>query len=328
LGCPRSGTTLLRDILHDHPHLAFPTESHFVPVFYKAYGDPANEAEALRLADRILRLYWVRLWDLDLKPADFAHFRLYRQIISHIYETYARKQNKIRWGDKTPQYVTQIPTLHAIFPEGKIIHIYRDGRDVVLSWLTLKSGPRNLFTIAETWKDSVGKGRRDGAALPPGSYLEVRYETLVAHPDETVQRICDFIGEPFDPTIFSRSVLRRNQRRPWFGRRDFGILDTQIVRENVHKWKGRMSTRQQVLFESVAGNELKELGYETGGVIRHISLPERLFWRLHFYFGWVVDRINTRDLFQWTANFGSMTAAHYQRFRRQRGARKKSKSQE
>ena len=308
-GCPRSGTTLLRDLLHAHPHLAFPTESHFIPVFSQAYGDPANAREARRLAARILRLYWVRLWDVGLKPDDFSHCRSYREILSHLYQTYARRQNKIRWGDKTPQYVTQIPELHAVFPDGKFIHLYRDGRDVVLSWLSLKSGPRNLFTIAETWKHSVSLGRRDGATLPPGAYLEVRYETLVAHPEETLQRICDFIGEPFDPTVFTRAVLRRNQRRPWFGKRDFGILDTQIVPDNVEKWKGRMSKSQQVLFESVAGDLLQELGYETTGVTRHLSRAERVMWRLHFYWGWILDRINTRDLLQWTANFGSMTAA-------------------
>jgi Sulfotransferase family len=60
VGCPRSGTNLLRDLLRSHPRLAFPGESHFIPEFYKGYGDPKNEREARRLGARILRVNWVR----------------------------------------------------------------------------------------------------------------------------------------------------------------------------------------------------------------------------------------------------------------------------
>ncbi len=35
VGCSRSGTSLLRNLLRAHPHLTFPGESHFIPVFYK-----------------------------------------------------------------------------------------------------------------------------------------------------------------------------------------------------------------------------------------------------------------------------------------------------
>jgi hypothetical protein len=43
VGCPRSGTTLWRDLLRSHPRLTFPAEFHFIPELYRVYGDPSRE---------------------------------------------------------------------------------------------------------------------------------------------------------------------------------------------------------------------------------------------------------------------------------------------
>lgn len=56
VGCPRSGKTLLRNLLRSHRNIAIPPESHFIPKFYKAFGNPSNEREAYQLANRILSL--------------------------------------------------------------------------------------------------------------------------------------------------------------------------------------------------------------------------------------------------------------------------------
>ena len=313
VGCPRSGTSLLRDLLHAHPNLAFPTESHFIPVFFKAYGDPRSARDAQKLAAKILALRWVRSWKLPLTPADFAPDKTFRELVIRLYRAYARKEQKPRWGDKTPQYAAELPLLHALFPNCKIIHLYRDGRDVALSYLEVGLDPGNVFTAARAWKHYVTHGRRDGAALPAGIYREVRYETLLARPEETLQEICAFIDEPFDAVVFESNLLRHNQRQRRFGHRDFGIPDTAVVPYNVQKWKTGMSRRQRLLFESVAGDLLASLGYETTGATRPISIPERLMWGTHHALWWFYDRLNSKDLLEWSATFSSMTIAriHY-----------------
>jgi hypothetical protein len=309
VGCPRSGTSLLRDILHAHPNLAFPTESHFMPVFFKAYRDPKTEGEARHLAARILKLRWVRSWELEFEPGDFAHDRSFREIVSRIYQQYARKQKKTRWGDKTPQYVTEIPVLSALFPGCRIIHVYRDGRDVALSWLRVGLDPGNVFTAALTWKKFVERGRLDGAALPGNAYLEVRYESLLARSKDVIRDVCAFLDEPFSEAVFQKSPLRRNQRQMRLGHRDFGIADTQVVTTNKQKWKTEMSPRARLLFESLAGDLLASLGYEVAGVTRRISKPERMIWRTHHALWWVLDRINTKDFCEWLMTFLSVTHA-------------------
>jgi hypothetical protein len=64
-------------------------------------------------------------------------------------------------GDKTPNYVLEIPTLLEIFPRAKVIHIYRDGRDVALSWRAIPLGPRVAGDLLSSLGyETEGIGRR------------------------------------------------------------------------------------------------------------------------------------------------------------------------
>ena len=68
-----------------------------------------------------------------------------------------------------------------------------------------------------------------------------------------------------------------------------------------------MSLSDRVLFESIAGDLLRTLGYETEGRTRHISKSEQLKWRMHHAFwryrqilhmryggAWVITRLLLR----------------------------------
>ena len=300
VGCPRSGTGLLRDLLRSHPHLAFPGESHFIPRLYKAYGDPRNEREACQLADTILKINWVRVWGLNLDLSSFAHCRSYREIVSLIYDEWMRKEGKLRWGDKTPQYVSEIPTLLRIFPSCKIIHIYRDGRDVALSSMRAHFGPENVFTAASQWKHYVNIGCRVGATLPRGTYFEVCYEALLSQPEATMERVCQFLDEPFCRDVLKPDFLERLNRPAIIGTRaPTAISRTEIATSNSGKWKKAMSLSDRILFESIAGDLLTLLGYETEGKTRHIYKSERLKWKAHHAFWYFLQRLNTKNKRPW-----------------------------
>jgi hypothetical protein len=265
VGCARSGTALLRNLLRSHSRLAFPSESAFLPTLYRGFGDPRSDREARRLADRILRLRTVRTWGLLLTPDSLAHCRSYAELTSKLYREVARREGKARWGDKTPVYVLHIPTLLEIFPAAKVIHIYRDGRDVALSWIAAGFGPLNVLTAAEQWRHRVLTGRREGSRFP-GSYHEVRYEAILAEPEKTMRGVCEFIGEAFE-----EGVLRPTPPQ--------GVAsDAEIVSGNMDKWKRHMSPTQLSLFEGVAGDLLASLGYETYG--SPARRPSRLRRRL------------------------------------------------
>jgi len=304
VGCPRSGTHLLRNMLRSHPNLSFPGDSHFITKFYKAFGDPKTDREAIKLASYMLNLQWVKPWHLSLEPSSFASDRAYVQIVRRIFENWAQKENKTRWGDKTPQYVMDIPVLLELFPTCKIIHIIRDGRDVALSWLALNFGPTNIFTAARQWKHFVSTGRRVGQSLPAETYLEIRYEKLITQPMEVIKNICSFINEPFYVELLKPNplILDYPSRKPIFGRftpsYNYALKNT-IVDKNSSKWESAMSYADTVVFESVAGDLLGTLGYETTGKARNISKLEHVYWKTHHAICWLFASVNSKNMMKW-----------------------------
>ena len=275
VGCPRSGTSLFRDMLRVHPRLTIPPESHFIPKLYRVHGDPHSNREATRLATTILKLYWLRKWELDLDPVSLCDCRTYSEVVGRIFEYWAQRERKPRWGDKTPQYAAEIPILRTIFPNCQIIHCIRDGRDVARSFCRTSFGPANVYIAARYWRWLVEAGRSAGAKLSDDEYLEVNYEKLLCEPETTMARVWEFLGEqPVEGELRPNPI---KAEPPAAGR----LPKNELVTTNFGRWKEEMSLSDRVIFESIAGELLGELGYETEGCARTISLKEAIAWRAH-----------------------------------------------
>lgn len=295
VGCPRSGTGLLRDLLRSHPRISIPGESHFLPLLYHAYGDPASEREARKLARVMLRMGWVRRWDIDVTVDDLCGCRSYREMIETLYRAWLRKEGKQRWGDKTPQYVLEIPLLRHLFPEAQLIHIHRDGRDVALSWLKAPFGPSNVLAAARKWRHLVGVGHRACGELSAHRIHEVRYESLIENPRQVLGEVCEFLGEDFHDGMITPSFMERSDRPPIVGvRLPTYVSKTEIVRTNSYKWKQQMSAADRCRFESIAGEMLEELGYERSVDARSVGPVESAVWGVHDGARRLWNRVNIR----------------------------------
>ena len=99
---------------------------------------------------------------------------------------------KQRWVEKTPMHVRLIERIFASFPTARILFVVRDGRDVTVSF-------RKRFGDFETGLKRWVEDNRSGLAWRDDSrVMTVRYEDLVKRYDETMPRICAFIGETFE----------------------------------------------------------------------------------------------------------------------------------
>ena len=115
-----------------------------------------------------------------------------------------------------------------------------------------------------------GRGRRairqghEAAARYPGRVLEVRYEDLVSKPAETVGAICDFVGLDYSDDMLAIEQTDRSKvvedQSAWFTNVWSGITTAAVG-----KWRTELTPRQIEVFETVAGDELRALGYETSG---------------------------------------------------------------
>ena len=276
VGSPRSGTTLLRDLLRAHPRLTFGWETAVVPELYELHGDPADERAARRLARDLLASVGFARFATGLRPDDLAHHRTFAALVSDLYAARARREGKPRWGDKTPFYACSIPVLRTIFPDAQVVHLIRDGRDVVASLLRQPWGPARALAAAELWRDTVTAGRSGGRTLPAGAYVELRYEDLVAEPEHTLSGLCDALGERFDPVM-----LRPNRLMPEHGRvpawraAHAGDVSPKAVGE----WRDALDADERAIVAGAAGGLLAELGYDDVDAGRTCRPGERARWR-------------------------------------------------
>lgn len=275
----RSGTTLLRAMFDAHRDMAVPHESHFVVQFARrrATYETGGAFDAPRFTRDLLDHWAFRRWGLPDEevlaayeaepPAD------YPSAIRGLYATYARQHGKTRYGDKTPSYVLSIDLLAATFPEGRFIHLIRDGRDVALSYLDTDFGSRTLGQAAIYWDRFVRAGRASGVRLGPERYREVRYEDLVAEPDRVLAELCNFVGLPFD-----ERMLRYHEGAD---RLVAGLPEREHQHhQNLYKpptsglrdWRRELEPKAVAVFEALAGGLLDDLGYERSAHRRSLAV--------------------------------------------------------
>jgi hypothetical protein len=262
LGVRRSGTTLLRVMLDRHSELAVPDESYFVPQLADRHLRRVDPDE---FVDDLRRLNTLAEWEV---PLDEVRARLYDGMpigaaIGTVYAVYARERGKPRWADKTPMYMQNLRLLEGLFPDALYVHLIRDGRDAALSFSEMPRGvvtetwmhPRSAADFACQWRTEVAAARALGRRVAP-RYLEIRYEELVADVEAALRRICDFAGLAYEPAMadyagsvdVSAKPHQQSLKRP----------PTQGLRD----WRTQMASPDVAAFERVAGDLLRELGYE------------------------------------------------------------------
>ena len=274
VGCDRSGTTLLRQMLTQSPVLHIPEESRFIAVLGKKaedYGDftkpyqrwffirdlQTNQATSKTFTFPIFNL---NIEEVELILAKNAPMNFF-DAVAEIYLASAKKVNKQRWGDKTPHQIKDILFLAKGFPNAKFIHIIRDGRDVAISirkagWLN-----RDLTKIANYWLDRVQSGRAAKSSLNENQYYEVRYEQLLIYPQKTLKELCSWLNLDYTDKMLD-FYQNTNAKIPQEHADLFKLNKKPLEPSRAYAWKHTLSDEEIDEFESVAGELLKQLGYD------------------------------------------------------------------
>ena len=278
VGMPRSGTKLLRDLLNRHPEISiFPNESHFfprLPALVGKHGDPRRrecfaklytELEGTRFFTRI------RAQGIALDRDDwFARLRggEAKDVLGAMFASYAAMTGSRIVGDKTPEYVTQVPLLSSFLPDARFVHIVRDPRDYVVSMR--KAWGKSLPRAAQRWKAWIRTFRQDVRRCG-ADFVELRYEDLVAAPRDVLESLCAFIGVPFSDDMLSldRPAENLGDTRG----------ETSIVATNFGKWRRELRDAEVRRVERIAGALMAELGYAP----RHAGDENVPAWLLEVY---------------------------------------------
>ena len=200
IGMPRSGTSLVEQILASHPSVHGGGELGFLHELVP--GVSPNEPY------HCPPLYPSQL--AAMSPGHLAH-------LGREYESRLRRAfpDKARVIDKMPANFLYAGFIHLILPDARIIHCRRDPLDTCLScYVQIFNGPvvfvydqgelgsyyRHYELLADRWRD----------VLPPTRYMEVRYEDVVENLEREARRLVEFCGLPW-----SEQCLRFQQtQRP------------------------------------------------------------------------------------------------------------------
>jgi hypothetical protein len=301
LGQQKSGTTWLMRILDSHPEILCKGEGRFFGADWRqesvkridAKRPPSTLYNAVLDAE-YLRLWIERsVWSRD-NPADEHLDNLTRMAIDYFLTGELLETGKKMVGDKSPLLTPEmIREVAKIYPEARLIHIIRDGRDAAVSavhhsWNFGKAkknagasakreadrrGPReasesmfagnSLEKMAAEWGERVAKTIDDGPALLGENYTEVRYEDLLDRPCEEVRRLLEFLGAESGEETVNRCVSSASFEKLSKGRKRGEEDATSFFRKGVAgDWRNVFTERDKRIFKEVAGDLLIELGYE------------------------------------------------------------------
>jgi tetratricopeptide (TPR) repeat protein len=185
LGMPRSGSTLIEQILASHPQVFGAGELHFLANAARSFRGPAVQDYFPEVAARMSEAQW---------RAFGARY---------IEQIQTRAPQASRITDKMPANFRFIGLIRLALPNARIIHTVRDPIDTCLSCFS------KLFAGSQGFAYDLGElGRYYGAyerlmthwrtVLPAGSMLEVRYETLVEDFEHEARRIIAYCGLDWD----------------------------------------------------------------------------------------------------------------------------------
>jgi hypothetical protein len=270
-GCPRSGTTLMQLMLHAHPRIAIPPETRFVLEGYRrrrTFTPLSAPENRRRLARWIVDRPQSRFIDLGLDPVSVASDIAFGpptlgSAFQAVFRAYAHRFGKPRWGDKRPAYITNLPVLLRLFPDAQIVHIIRDGRDCVASLKEMRWHRAGLYRAVSAWAQAVDHGEWAARVLGPATYHELHYERLVTDTEHELTRLCEFLGEGYDPAMSRPAAMAAVAVPPhktWHARTRLPVGSDRIGR-----WQHSLEPVEVALCETVLGGRLRAHGYELSG---------------------------------------------------------------
>jgi hypothetical protein len=250
----------LMRILDAHPEILCKGEGRFFGGTWRQRSlkqvDPQRPPSSLynaMLDTEYLRLWIERsIWSRN-EDADEHLINLTRMTIDYFLTSELLKTGKRLVGDKSPLLTPEtVREIARIYPEAKVVHIIRDGRDAAVSAVhhlwnfgqgkksteasakreAYRRNPQALREVGESifaggqlrklaadWSARVGRTVEDGPALLGSNYCEIRYEDLVERPEGEVRRLLVFLGAGADEQSVRRCARLASFERLTGGRK-------------------------------------------------------------------------------------------------------------
>lgn len=200
VGFPRSGTSLVEQILASHPDVHGAGEVALLDQAASAFR--ASTAPTLGYPD-----YMAHLGPGELRALGD----------SYVAQLSALAPEVRRITDKLPENYLNIGLIHLALPRARIIHVKREPLDVCVSCFAINffaglpytSDLGELGRVYRRYLELMAHWRR---VLPPGAMLEVQYEEMVGDLEGQARRLLDYCGLAWDPRCLAFHETERAVR--------------------------------------------------------------------------------------------------------------------
>jgi len=263
-GCPRSGTTLVQNMLDSHSDV---------------FGGPEflHLQDVMDLRKKLQYSISVGWIDLFCSQNDLDHHL--RTLIQNLFLPLADRQGCTYMSEKSPMNVLVFSELVEFFPEAHFIHIIRDPRAIVSSMKDVCTRAKQKqvdipYFTANTSSSIAYTARCFKAGFAavkkaPDKILTIAYESLVKDPEKESKNMCKFIGlewhsqmiTPKEKKHLGEKAITTNSDEIWY---DVKTYYQDPHDNNIEKWKKRLSPIQQVRITRAFKDyeELRAFGYD------------------------------------------------------------------
>ncbi len=283
VGTERSGSNLLRMILHAHTAIAVPHPPHILHYFAPLrdlYGDPPRPRRFERLVDDVLGLLAVHIhpWDVPIDRDALlreAHPRDLFGVFYALYDQVRRGLHRRRWGCKSTFVIHHVERIRETYPEARFVWLVRDPRDVAASSRRSVFSPCHPWHTARLWSAQQRLGLDLQRGLPRRAWHRLRYEDLLDDPEGRIRDLCAFLDEPFEEAMLSFHRTDAARRTAALSR-DWRNTAAPVLRHNAGKYRQQLSSGEIRWVEAACGDLMRELGYAPDTAVAAGHGPGRL----------------------------------------------------
>ena len=278
IGTQRSGTNLLRLILNQFNEICAPHPPHILKTFIPIldyYGDLKSDGNFKKLIGDVCKwiasnpVPWNVQLDIDLIFDSCKENNIY-EVFRVVHELKTADEGATVWCCKSTFNVHYFEAmeLHNIRPF--YIHLYRDGRDVALSFQKAIVGPKHVYHIAKDWVADQNAVEHVGQSVEQSRFMAIAYEDLIHSPKNVLLNICDRLDLNYSDELLhyydsKESNMTANAGEMWEN------VKRPILNNNSGKYLSLMPKKDIEIFERVAGETLRKLNYNLNSSIDSIE---------------------------------------------------------
>lgn len=271
IGTQRSGSNLLRLMMNQLSEIAAPHPPHILQRMMpleKGYGNLSKVANFKQMVDDVCRL-------VELNPVPWEGVKLVRKDVAArcrnhsvvaafgaVYDAMAEQVNADTWCCKSLANINYLGKLEAYYAEAACyIYLYRDGRDVALSFRKAAVGEKHPYHIAKEWGATQRIALTNRKCIDPRRFYNLSYETLTGAPEMAMRGLCEFLGATYTDSMLdfhesddAKSAASASEL--------WGNVVKPVMTDNTNKFLREMSGEDIRIFELVAGDVLDALDYK------------------------------------------------------------------